>query len=129
LPCQRLSDKAKKLSLCALCAFAVKKSPSSVKIFTMIPLTVRSSYSLMWGTAYVTQVCRQAKRLGYDRLALTDTDNLYGLWPFLTTCKREGLSPIVGAEVTHAACSPAATWTGTSTWRRFCPTTPPAWWC
>ena len=66
----------------------------------MIPLTVRSSYSLMWGTSYVKQVCLAAKRLGYDRLALTDTDNLYGLWPFLRICKREGLAPIVGAEVT-----------------------------
>jgi DNA polymerase-3 subunit alpha/error-prone DNA polymerase len=54
----------------------------------------------MWGTAYVKQVCRAAKRLGYTRLALTDTDNLYGLWPFLTACKREGLTPIIGAEVT-----------------------------
>jgi DNA polymerase-3 subunit alpha/error-prone DNA polymerase len=54
----------------------------------------------MWGTSYVKQICLTAKRLGYDRLALTDTDNLYGLWPFLRTCKREGLTPIVGAEVT-----------------------------
>ena len=54
----------------------------------------------MWGTSYVKQVCLTAKRLGYDRLALTDTDNLYGLWPFLRACKREGLTPIVGAEVT-----------------------------
>ena len=54
----------------------------------------------MWGTSYVKQVCLTAKRLGYDRLALTDTDNLYGLWPFLKACKREGLTPIVGAEVT-----------------------------
>ena len=38
--------------------------------------------------------------MGYDRLALTDTDNLYGLWPFLTACKREGITPIVGAELT-----------------------------
>jgi DNA polymerase-3 subunit alpha/error-prone DNA polymerase len=38
--------------------------------------------------------------MGYDRLALTDTDNLYGLWPFLTACRREGITPIVGAEVT-----------------------------
>ena len=69
----------------------------------MVPLTVRSSYSLMWGTAYVKQVCLAAKRLGYDRLALTDTDNLYGLWPFLRTCEHEGLTPIVGAEITDPA--------------------------
>jgi error-prone DNA polymerase len=66
----------------------------------MIPLTVRSNYSFMWGTAPVKQVCRVARRLGYSRLALTDTDNLCGLWPFLIACRREGLTPIVGAEVT-----------------------------
>ncbi len=65
----------------------------------MIPLTVRSHYSLMHGTASVRQLCRAARRMGYDRLALTDTDNLYGLWPFLAACRREGLTPIVGAEV------------------------------
>jgi len=53
----------------------------------------------MWGTTAVKQVCRAARRLGYTHLALTDTDNLCGLWPFLTACRREGLTPIVGAEV------------------------------
>jgi DNA polymerase-3 subunit alpha/error-prone DNA polymerase len=66
----------------------------------MIPLIVRSHYSLMWGTASVDRLCRHAAELGYDRLALTDTDNLYGLWPFLTACRRAEIRPIVGAEVT-----------------------------
>ena len=55
----------------------------------------------MWGTASPKQLVKKAKQLGYDRLALTDTDNLYGLWPFLKTCKEEGISPIVGAELTE----------------------------
>ena len=66
----------------------------------MTPLIVHSHYSLMWGTAAPRRVCRAARRLGYDRLALTDTDNLYGLWPFLDACRYEGVTPIVGAEVT-----------------------------
>ncbi|MFZ1986303.1 MAG: DNA polymerase III subunit alpha, partial [Desulfatitalea sp.] len=66
----------------------------------MIPLTVRSHYSLMWGTASIRQLCRAARQMGYDRLALTDTDNLYGLWSFLAACGREGLKSIVGAEIT-----------------------------
>ena len=66
----------------------------------MIPLVVRSHYSLMWGTASPRQICRAARRMGYARLALTDTDNLYGLWPFLAACRNEGITPIVGAEVT-----------------------------
>jgi len=66
----------------------------------MIPLTVRSYYSLMWGTCSPAQICKTARKLGYERLALTDTDNLYGLWPFLNSCEQEGISPIVGAELT-----------------------------
>ena len=54
----------------------------------------------MWGTASVRTLCRHARRLGYNRLALTDTDNLYGLWPFITACRREGITPIIGAEIT-----------------------------
>jgi len=66
----------------------------------MIPLTVRSAYSLMWGTTHIKNLCQHARELGYTHLALTDTDNLYGLWPFLNACEREGIRPIIGAEVT-----------------------------
>ena len=66
----------------------------------MIPLTVRSYYSLMWGTASPARICTAARKLGYTRLALTDTDNLYGLWPFVTACRRAGITPIIGAEIT-----------------------------
>jgi DNA polymerase-3 subunit alpha/error-prone DNA polymerase len=54
----------------------------------------------MRGTASPRQLCRAARQLGYDRLALTDTDNLYGLWPFLKACREEGITPVIGAEVT-----------------------------
>ncbi len=66
----------------------------------MIPLTVRSYHSLMWGTSSPEMICQAAKQRGYNRLALTDTDNLYGLWPFLKSCKHEGITPIIGAELT-----------------------------
>jgi len=66
----------------------------------MVPLTVRSHYSLMWGVPSIRRLCRAARQMGYDRLALTDTDNLYGLWPFLKACRQEGLRPMIGAEVT-----------------------------
>ncbi|MFH1983467.1 MAG: DNA polymerase III subunit alpha [Pseudomonadota bacterium] len=69
----------------------------------MIPLVVRSHFSLMWGTASPEAVCRTARAHGYTRLALTDTDNLYGLWPFLAACRRNGIGPVVGAEVTDPA--------------------------
>lgn len=67
----------------------------------MFPLRVRSYYSLLQGTAAPGALCRRAKELGYPGLALTDRDNLYGLWDFLKGCRREGLRPIVGAEVSE----------------------------
>ena len=54
----------------------------------------------MWGVDDIRTICRAAARMGYDRLALTDTDNLYGLWTFLSACRQEGIQPIVGAELT-----------------------------
>jgi error-prone DNA polymerase len=54
----------------------------------------------MWGTAPVKRLCQQAKRLGYQKLALTDTDNLYGLWPFIQACQDLNIDPIIGAEIT-----------------------------
>jgi DNA-directed DNA polymerase III PolC len=66
----------------------------------MIPLTLRSHYSLMWGTAPVMQLCQYAKQLGYEKIALTDTNNLYGMWSFISACKALGMTPIIGAEIT-----------------------------
>ena len=69
----------------------------------MIPLSVHSYFSLMWGTRSPQKICAVARQLGYRRLALTDTDNLYGLWPLLDGCRQNGISPIVGAEITDPA--------------------------
>ena len=67
----------------------------------MFPLRVRSYYSLLRGTTSPPALCRRAKELGYAGLALTDRDNLYGLWDFLKGCKNEGLQPVVGAEISE----------------------------
>ncbi|MCP3875137.1 MAG: DNA polymerase III subunit alpha [Desulfobacteraceae bacterium] len=66
----------------------------------MIPLNTRSHYSFMWGTTSVKHLCQKAKTLGYQKIALTDTDNLCGMWPFINACKNENLTPIIGAEIT-----------------------------
>lgn len=65
----------------------------------MIGLGLHSHFSLMRGTASPRALCRRARQLGYRSLALTDSNNLYGLWPFLRACDEEGLTPIIGAEV------------------------------
>jgi error-prone DNA polymerase len=65
----------------------------------MIPLVVRSHASLGWGTSPPERLPVVARQHGYRRIALTDTDNLYGLWPFLEACREEDITPIVGAEL------------------------------
>ncbi|MDR3630267.1 MAG: DNA polymerase III subunit alpha [Desulfocapsaceae bacterium] len=75
----------------------------------MFPLRVRSHYSLMHGTASPAALCRRATALGYSGLALTDRDNLYGLWSFLSACRQEKLRPVVGAEISEPQGSRLAT--------------------
>jgi len=65
----------------------------------MIGLGLHSHFSLMRATSSPRALCRSARQQGYTTLALTDTNNLYGLWPFLAACEEEGLVPIIGAEV------------------------------
>lgn len=64
-----------------------------------LALGLHSSYSLLRGTVAPRALCRYARSLGYTTLALTDCNNLYGLWPFLAACGEEGLRPIIGAEL------------------------------
>jgi len=72
----------------------------------MIPLRVRSSFSLLKGTASPAELCRQARQYGYQTMALTDQENLYGLWAFLAACRREEIRPVIGAELQGGAAEP-----------------------
>jgi len=58
----------------------------------------------MWGTCPPERICAGAMQRGYGCIALTDTDNLYGLWPFLKSCEGAKIKPIVGAELTDPVC-------------------------
>lgn len=66
-------------------------------------LHVRSGYSYGQGVAYPRELVARAASMGYETLALTDRDGLYGIPRFLLACEEYGLSPIVGAEVTVEA--------------------------
>ena len=71
----------------------------------MFPLRVRSYYSLMRGTSSPESLCKRAKTLGYKGLALTDRDNLYGLWNFIKGCRAHNLQAIIGAEISEPKSS------------------------
>ncbi len=75
----------------------------------MFALRVRSHFSLYCGTASPKKLCLRAKELGYQGIALTDKDNLYGLPDFLKESKAAGLTPIIGAEISQHTGNHAVT--------------------
>ncbi len=65
-----------------------------------VHLNVHSHYSRGWGIPGVENLCRTARALGMETLALTDTNGFYGLIPFLDAAREAGIRPVVGSEVT-----------------------------
>jgi DNA-directed DNA polymerase III PolC len=65
----------------------------------MIPLCVRSHYSLLRGASPVDALVARAKALGLPALALTDVDGIYGATVFWQAAKAAGLAPLIGAQV------------------------------
>ncbi|MQS74819.1 DNA polymerase III subunit alpha [Lactobacillus halodurans] len=59
-------------------------------------LQAMSSYSLLHSPAKLTELIEQAKKRGYQALALTDINNLYGSIDFYKYAKKIGLKPIIG---------------------------------
>jgi len=66
---------------------------------SFIHLNVHSHYSKGWGVGTIEELCRAARDLGMKRLALTDTNGLYGLVFFVQAAKESGIEPIVGSEL------------------------------
>jgi len=64
-----------------------------------LPLLVRSAYAFLRGVVLPDRWARAAREAGYGTLALVDWAGLYGALPFLEAVEREGLRPIIGAEV------------------------------
>jgi error-prone DNA polymerase len=68
-----------------------------------VELHCHSCYSLREGASTPEELALRARELGYDALALTDHDGLYGAMAFAQTAKAFDVRPITGAEVTLKA--------------------------
>ncbi len=66
---------------------------------SFVHLNVHSHYSKGWGIGTIDELCRAAKDLDMKRLALTDTNGLYGLIFFVQAAREMGIKPIVGSEL------------------------------
>jgi error-prone DNA polymerase len=67
-----------------------------------VELHAHSSYSFLDGASLPEELALRAAELGYDALALTDHDGVYGSLEFAHACDHFGLRSITGAEVTIA---------------------------
>ncbi len=65
-----------------------------------VHLRNHSHYSLLRALPKVSELVNEAKKSGMQALALTDYSNMYGTIEFFSTCKKEGVKPIIGAEFT-----------------------------
>ena len=64
-----------------------------------VHLYTRSSYTLLRSTIKINDLVLRAKELGFRHCALTDRNVLFGAAEFIRACRREGIHPIVGMEV------------------------------
>jgi DNA polymerase III subunit alpha len=63
---------------------------------SFIHLHVYSAYSLLSSTIHIEQLVSEAKAKGFQSVALTDRNVMYGTIPFYKECLKHGIKPILG---------------------------------
>ncbi|HEY0113350.1 MAG TPA: DNA polymerase III subunit alpha [Allosphingosinicella sp.] len=61
-----------------------------------VPLRIFSCYTMLEGAIEPKAIAKQAKRLDFPAVALTDRNGLYAAMPFTDACREAGVQPIVG---------------------------------
>lgn len=64
-----------------------------------VHLHVHSNHSLLSGAGSVEALVERAAELGMTALALTDTNGMYAVVPFVQACQKAGIKPIPGVEI------------------------------
>jgi len=65
-------------------------------------LHLHTAFSFLDGSSLPEDIVNQAKRLGYQSLAITDHDGVHGAMEFARMAEAAGITPITGAEITLA---------------------------
>src|SRR5689334_23985326 len=65
-----------------------------------VELHAHSAYSFLDGASRPEELAARAAELGYEALALTDHDGVYGSLEFAHAARLQGVRAITGAEVT-----------------------------
>ncbi|MHA8137934.1 DNA polymerase III subunit alpha [Lactobacillaceae bacterium Scapto_B20] len=61
-----------------------------------VPLQIISGYSLLQSTISIPKLVQTAKQRGYQSLALTDLNVMYGAVEFYNACQKENLHALIG---------------------------------
>ena len=64
------------------------------------PLQVKTSYSILSSLNEIKKLISLAKEYGYNSLAITDENNMFGVMEFYLECKKNNIKPIIGIELT-----------------------------
>ncbi|SER89457.1 DNA polymerase III subunit alpha [Salipaludibacillus aurantiacus] len=64
-----------------------------------VHLHVHSEYSLLQSAAKIPALVREAAKMGYKAMALTDIDAMHGVIPFYKECLEHGIKPLIGVEL------------------------------
>lgn len=74
-------------------------SPAHDLTTHVVPLSVLSSYSLLNSPIRIDALVNAAKQRGYEALALTDINVLYGVVDFFNAAKKAGIKPLIGLTI------------------------------
>lgn len=64
-----------------------------------VHLHLHSEFSLLDGVNRINEIPKNVKEKGMDAVAITDHGNMFGAVNFYNACIKEGVKPIIGAEV------------------------------
>jgi len=62
-----------------------------------VPLRVFSAYTMLEGAIEPAVIGTQAKKLGFPAVAICDRNGLYGVMPFQSAARADGVQPIIGS--------------------------------
>ena len=63
------------------------------------PLQIKTSYSILQSLNEIKKLVSYAASLDYKALAITDTNNMFGVPEFYLECKKNNIKPIIGIEL------------------------------
>src|SRR5437762_973960 len=69
-------------------------------VSSYVELHLHTAYSFLEGASQPSELVARASEYGYEALAVTDRNGLYGAMEFAQACKALDIHAIVGAELT-----------------------------